>query len=65
MLNKFHLSCDLCVIGGGLSGMAAAIAATCCIEPVTILNAEAVKKSYPAFWQEYKKLGGYYEQYLR
>ena len=27
MLNKFHLSCDLCVIGGGLSGMAAAIAA--------------------------------------
>ena len=27
MLNKFHLSCDLCIIGGGLSGMAAAIAA--------------------------------------
>ena len=21
MLNKFHLSCDLCVIGGGLSGI--------------------------------------------
>ena len=27
MLNTIHLSCDLCVIGGGLSGMAAAISA--------------------------------------
>ena len=27
MLNTIHLSCDLCVIGGGISGMFAAIAA--------------------------------------
>ena len=27
MLNTIHLSCDLCVIGGGMSGMAAAISA--------------------------------------
>ena len=27
MLNTIHLSCDLCVVGGGMSGMAAAIAA--------------------------------------
>lgn len=27
MLNTVHLSCDLCVIGGGMSGMAAAISA--------------------------------------
>lgn len=41
--------------------MAAAIAATVCIAPVTILGAEAVKKSYPQFWAEYRRLGGKYE----
>ena len=38
--------------------MAAAIAATRCRHPVTILGAEAVKKSYPAFWRDYENLGG-------
>ena len=41
--------------------MAAAIAATVCTEPVTILGAEAVNKSYPTFWAEYRRLGGKYE----
>ena len=45
--------------------MAAAIAATVCKEPVTVIGAEAVKKSYPKFWDEYEQLGGHYEQYLR
>ena len=36
--------------------MSAAIAATVCTEPVTILGAEAVKKSYPKFWEEYDRL---------
>lgn len=45
--------------------MSAAIAATVCTEPVTILNAHEVKKSYPGFWEDYKKLGGNYELYLR
>lgn len=45
--------------------MSAAIAATVCNEPVTILNAHEVKKSYPGFWADYKKMGGQYEQYLR
>lgn len=45
--------------------MAAAIAATVAAGPVTILGAECVNKSYPAFWQVYKELGGQYEQYLR
>ena len=44
--------------------MAAAIAATVCKEPVTVLGAEAVKKSYPRFWEEYARLGGKYEQHL-
>ena len=58
----------LTVYGTGYSGgtvdavndhriaMAAAIAATVCTEPVTILGAECVKKSYPAFWAEYERL---------
>lgn len=41
--------------------MAAAIAATVCTEPVIILGAEAVNKSYPRFWAEYRRLGGKYE----
>lgn len=38
--------------------MATAIAATVCTAPVTILGAEAVNKSYPRFWDEYRRLGG-------
>ena len=41
--------------------MSAAIAATVCEQPVTILGAEAVNKSYPQFWAEYRRLGGKYE----
>jgi 3-phosphoshikimate 1-carboxyvinyltransferase len=67
----------LTIFGGRLTGgtvdscndhriaMSAAIAATVCQQPVTILGAEAVNKSYPRFWGEYRRLGGYYEQYLR
>ncbi len=45
--------------------MAAAIAATVCSTPVTVLGAEAVSKSYPRFWEEYQHLGGHYELILR
>lgn len=38
--------------------MATAIAATVCTQPVTILGAESVQKSYPLFWDEYRSLGG-------
>jgi len=67
----------LIIHGIGLSGgtvnshndhriaMAAAIAATVCSEPVNILGAEAVNKSYPKFWEEYRRLGGNYEQHIR
>lgn len=44
--------------------MSAAIAATVCTGPVTILGAECVEKSDPQFWAEYRRLGGTYEQYL-
>ena len=67
----------LTVYGTGLRGgkvdsvndhriaMAAAIGASVCQEKVTILGAECVKKSYPRFFEEYRRLGGNYEQYLR
>ena len=45
--------------------MATAIAATVCKETVNLLGAEAVNKSYPRFWEEYIRLGGNYELYLR
>jgi len=45
--------------------MSAAIAATIAKEPVTILGAECVSKSYPQFWEVYKALGGNYEQHIR
>ncbi len=38
--------------------MAAAVAATICTDEVIITGAEAVNKSYPSFFDEYKKLGG-------
>lgn len=65
------------VFGTGLTGgtvdsgndhriaMAAAIAATACLEPVTVLGAECAAKSYPQFFEEYRRLGGNYEQCLR
>lgn len=53
------------LVGGTADGandhrivMAAAIAATCCSGPVTILGAQAVNKSYPTFFEEYQRLGG-------
>ena len=63
----------LTVYGTGLRGgrvdavndhriaMSAAIAATVCREQVTILGAECVEKSYPKFFEEYRRLGGNYE----
>ena len=38
--------------------MMAAIAATGCTGPVTVLGAECVQKSYPDFWEVYNTLGG-------
>lgn len=67
----------LTIFGTGLTGgavncandhriaMSAAIAALSCSTPVTLLGTECVEKSYPCFFEEYHKLGGNYEQYVR
>ena len=44
--------------------MMAAIAATRCREPVTLLGAECVAKSYPDFWEHYRLLGGAADEYF-
>lgn len=61
---------SLIISGGGLSGgtvsgyndhrivMSCAVAAAYAKEPVIIEGAEAVEKSYPLFFEDYKKLGG-------
>ncbi|KEI02391.1 3-phosphoshikimate 1-carboxyvinyltransferase [Clostridium botulinum] len=38
--------------------MSMAIASIKCREPITIKNSEAVNKSYPDFWGDFKKVGG-------
>lgn len=60
---QYH-GCTIDSAGDHRIAMAAAIAATAADGPVTILGAECVSKSYPAFWQEFRRLGGQYEQHL-
>lgn len=57
--------CGTGLIGGTVDScndhriaMATAIAATRCQKDVTIIDAEAVNKSYPGFFEDYNKLGG-------
>lgn len=52
-------------VGDHRIAMAAAIAATKASGDVCIKNAQCVNKSYPNFWEEFRKLGGNYEQYVR
>lgn len=42
--------------------MSAAIAGTVARGPIEIVNAQCVRKSYPAFWADFAQLGGNYEQ---
>jgi len=42
--------------------MMAAIASIACEGPVTIKNAEAVNKSYPHFFEDFRYLGGRAEE---
>ena len=58
-------SCTIDAMSDHRIAMAAAIGATVASGPVTIIGAECISKSYPAFWDVYKQLGGQYEQYIR
>lgn len=41
--------------------MSATMASIICKEPVSIVNAGAVKKSYPNFFDDFKKVGGFFD----
>ena len=60
-----YRGCTVDAVGDHRIAMAAAIGATVASGPVTILGAQCVSKSYPSFWEEYKRLGGNYEQHIR
>ena len=62
--SRYH-SCIIDSCNDHRIAMAAAIASTVADGSVTILGADCVAKSYPDFWSEFTKLGGYYEQYNR
>lgn len=53
-----YRGCTIDGTGDHRIAMAGAIAATVASGPVTIIGAESVNKSYPAFWAEYARLGG-------
>ena len=60
-----YQSCTIDAAGDHRIAMAAAIAATSASGPVTVIGADCVSKSYPNFWEDFKKLGGQYEQHVR
>ena len=43
--------------------MALAVASTICKTPLLINGAESVKKSYPHFWSDFRKLGGDFDEF--
>lgn len=43
-------------VGDHRIAMSGAVAATVCLDAVTIMGAESVAKSYPAFWDEFERL---------
>ena len=45
-------------LGDHRIAMAAAILSCCCEGPVIVKDAECVSKSYPAFFEDFKALGG-------
>ena len=42
--------------------MALAVASTICTSPLLIEGAQCVRKSYPHFWEDFKKLGGDFDE---
>ena len=43
--------------------MALAVASTIADSPLLINGAESVKKSYPHFWDDFRKLGGDFDEF--
>lgn len=61
-VNTLHGSMELETHNDHRIAMALAVASTICSSPLLISGAECVKKSYPHFWEDFKKLGGDFDE---
>lgn len=61
-LDSLNGGVEISCCGDHRIAMMAAVAATRCNKRIVLDGAECVKKSYPSFWTEYKRLGGYVEE---
>ena len=57
-VTELHGSMNLDAHNDHRIAMSLAVASTVCTSPLLIHGAECVKKSYPHFWDDFKKLGG-------
>jgi len=55
---KLAGGCEVSSYGDHRIAMALSVAATCSENPVTILGAECINKSYPNFYQDFNAIGG-------
>ena len=61
-VNTLHGSMELETHNDHRIAMALAVASTICSSPLLVSGAECVKKSYPHFWEDFKKLGGDFDE---
>ena len=62
-VNDFSGSLELFAHNDHRIAMSLAVASTICNSPIMINGAECVKKSYPHFWSDFRKLGGDFDEF--
>ena len=62
-VNDFSGSLELFAHNDHRIAMSLAVASTICNGPIMINGAECVKKSYPHFWSDFRKLGGDFDEF--
>ncbi len=60
-IEKFNGGVDIDCHNDHRIAMAFAVASTMCDKPIVLNDASCVKKSYPHFWNDFKKLGGEFD----
>ena len=61
-VNSLNGSMELYTHNDHRIAMSLAVASTVCNSPLLIRGAECVKKSYPHFWDDFRKLGGDFDE---
>ena len=62
-VTSLHGSLELSSHNDHRIAMALAVASTIASSPLMIDGAESVKKSYPLFWDDFRKLGGDFDEF--